>query len=105
KLWPVQPLSKMWGIGSKLENRLERMGITTVGDLANYSLRKLEKSFGVMGNQLYFHAHGVDLSELEESILHGQISYGKSQILLRDYSNPQEIKCVLLEMCEEVGKR
>lgn len=105
KLWPISPLSKMWGIGSRLEKRLERMGIMTVGDLANYSLQKLEKAFGVMGNQLYFHAHGVDLSELGAPILNGQISYGKSQVLLRDYSNPLEIKYVLLEMCEEVGKR
>lgn len=105
KLWPVTPLSKMWGIGSRLEKRLNRMGIVTVGDLAAYSLTKLEKNFGVMGNQLYFHAHGVDLSELGAPILKGQISYGKSQVLLRDYCDPEEIKCVMLEMCEEVGKR
>lgn len=105
KLWPVTPLSKMWGIGSRLEKRLERMGIVTVGDLANFSLEKLEKNFGVMGNQLYFHAHGIDLSELGAPILKGQISYGKSQVLLRDYTDPLEIKYVLLEMCDEVGKR
>src|SRR5690625_92443 len=105
KLWPISPLSKMWGIGTRLEKRLHRMGIHTIGQLASYSLKKLEKAFGVMGNQLYFHAHGVDLSELGAPILQGQISYGKSQVLLRDYSDPTEIEYVILEMCEEVTKR
>lgn len=105
KLWPVEPLSNMWGIGSRLERRLHRMGITTVGDLAHYSLKKLEKAFGIMGNQLFYHANGVDLSELGVPILQGQMSYGKSQILLRDYYDPRDIKYVILEMCEEVGKR
>ncbi|HLR66385.1 Y-family DNA polymerase [Virgibacillus alimentarius] len=105
KLWPISPLSQMWGIGSRLEKRLNRMGITTIGQLANYSLKRLEKTFGVMGNQLYYHANGIDLSELGAPILHGQISYGKSQILLRDYHQPKDIACVILEMCEEVGKR
>ncbi|MUV39713.1 putative UV-damage repair protein UvrX [Lentibacillus sp. JNUCC-1] len=105
KLWPVTPLSKMWGIGSRLEQRLNRLGITTVGQLANYSLSRLEKTFGVMGNQLYYHANGIDLSELGAPILEGQKSYGKSQILLRDYHRPEDVACVILEICEEVGKR
>lgn len=37
--------------------------------------------------------------------MEGQVSYGKSQILLRDYPNPEEVKHVILEMCEEVAKR
>lgn len=105
KLWPVFPLSKMWGIGSRLQKRLNHMGISTVGDLANYSLKQLENTFGIMGNQLFYHANGVDLSELGAPILQGQISYGKSQILLRDYCDYEEIRYVILEMCEEVGKR
>src|SRR5690625_660161 len=57
KLWPITPLSRMWGIGSRLEKRLNRLGIYTVGELANYPLKHLEKKFGVMGNQLYYHAN------------------------------------------------
>ncbi|WP_209020972.1 DNA polymerase thumb domain-containing protein [Evansella clarkii] len=105
KLWPVAPLQKMWGIGSRVEKRLHRMGIFSVGQLANYPLHKLEKEFGIMGNQLYYHANGIDLSELGAPILSGQISYGKSQILLRDYKDETEIKRVILEMCEEVAAR
>lgn len=105
KLWPVAPLSKMWGIGRRLERTLNNMGIFSVGQLANYDLEKLEKKFGVMGNQLYYHAWGVDLSEIGTPIMDGQISFGKSQILLRDYKNEKEIKAVILEMCEEVAKR
>lgn len=105
KLWPVSPLSQMWGIGKRLEKRLNRMGISNVGQLAHYPLPRLEKAFGVMGNQLYHHANGIDLSELGAPILQGQISYGKSQILLRDYHHVSDIKYVILEMCEEVGRR
>jgi DNA polymerase V len=105
KLWPLSPLSQMWGIGSRVERTLNRMGIVTVGDLAHYPLELLEKKFGIMGNQLYYHAWGIDLSEIGAPILQGQISYGKSQILLRDYTDVTEIKHVMLEMCEEVARR
>lgn len=105
KLWTVKPLSAMWGIGRKVERTLNRMGITTVGQLANYPLELLEKKFGVMGNQLYYHAWGVDLSEIGAPIMQGQISFGKSQILMRDYPDPKEVKHVILEMCEEVARR
>src|SRR5690625_216030 len=105
KLWPITPLSKMWGIGSRLERSLNRMGIYTVGELASHSLEQLEKKFGVMGNQLYYHAHGIDLSELGEPILQKPLSYGKSQVLLKDYRTVAEVAVVILEMSEEVGKR
>lgn len=105
KLWPVSPLSKMWGIGRRLEKTLNSMGIFTVGQIAHYDLHLLEKKFGIMGNQLYYHAWGVDLSEIGAPILEGQISFGKSQILLRDYKDEKEIKHVILEMCEQVARR
>lgn len=105
KLWKVSPLREMWGIGTRLEKKLNRMGIRTVGQLASYPLSVLEKKFGIMGNQLYYHAHGIDFSDLGAPIFEGQISFGKSQILMRDYPDPKEVKQVMLEMCEEVARR
>ena len=54
----------MWGIGRQTEKSLNNMGIYSVGDLANARLECLEKKFGIMGNQLYHHAWGIDLSEM-----------------------------------------
>jgi len=108
KLWPVSPISEMWGIGRKVEKRLNRMGIFSIGELAKHSLHRLEKEFGVLGNQLYYHAWGIDLSDLSGASTTNkpkQVSYGKSQILMRDYTDPEEVKCVILEMCEDVAKR
>ncbi|WP_053364021.1 UV damage repair protein UvrX [Bacillus sp. FJAT-27251] len=105
KLWKVSPLREMWGIGRRVEKTLNSMGIFTVGQLARYDLEKLEKKFGIMGNQLYHHAWGIDFSEIGAPILEGQISFGKSQILLRDYKEENEIKHVILEICEEVARR
>ncbi|WCH45784.1 DinB/UmuC family translesion DNA polymerase [Lysinibacillus sp. OF-1] len=68
------------------------MGVQTVGGLANTDLKELEKRFGVMGNQLYYHAWGIDLSKLGEPLIaNGTLSFGKVQILL--------------EMCGNVMKR
>lgn len=105
KLWPVSPLSEMWGIGSRTERTLNNMGIRSVGELANYDLSKLERKFGVMGNQLYHHAWGIDLSEVGATAPIGQVSYGKSQILMRDYNTRKSILIVILEMCEDVAMR
>ncbi|MFJ7951510.1 DNA polymerase thumb domain-containing protein [Lysinibacillus sp. NPDC096418] len=106
KLWPVRPLSEMWGIGRQMEANLNAMGIQTVGGLANTDLAELEQRFGVMGNQLYHHAWGIDLSKLGEPLVKNPtLSFGKSQMLMRDYHTRKEISVVLLEMCEDVMKR
>jgi DNA polymerase V len=105
KLWPTSPLSKMWGIGRQTERSLNHMGIFSVGDLAKADLKTLEARFGIMGNQLYHHAWGIDFSELGEPIIEGQISYGKGQILMRDYNKKEEVLAVILEMCEDIARR
>jgi len=104
KLWPIYPLSKMWGIGRSVEKSLNSMGIFSVGSLANYPLKLLEKKFGVMGRQVHQHAWGIDFSKIGDPVKQEQVSFGKSQILLRDYHDPKEVKQVILEMCEEVAR-
>lgn len=106
KLWPVRTLSEMWGIGKQMEANLKAMGIQTVGGLANADLEELEKRFGIMGNQLYYHAWGIDLSTLGEPLVkNSALSFGKGQMLMRDYHTRKEIAVVLLEMCEDVMRR
>lgn len=105
KLWPIMPLSTMWGIGSRTERSLNHMGIYSVYDLAHADLALLEKRFGVLGNQLYYHAWGIDHSTVGAPIMQGQISFGKGQMLMRDYRSRKEILVVLLEMCEDVARR
>lgn len=104
RLWPV-PIKKMWGIGSRMERNLHRMGIRTVGHLANYDVNLLEKRFGIIGVQLYNHSWGIDLSEVKPNYDVTHKSYGNGITLLRDYSKPSEIKIVIQELCDEVTRR
>ncbi|MGC9346037.1 MAG: Y-family DNA polymerase, partial [Candidatus Bathyarchaeales archaeon] len=60
------PVRKLLWVGRKTEQKLKRMGIKTIGDLANYDPAVLTETFGVMGTQLYLMAHGVDRSEVKE---------------------------------------
>ncbi|MEK5232219.1 UV damage repair protein UvrX [Lysinibacillus sp. FSL K6-0232] len=106
KLWPVSPLSAMWGIGKQMEARLHAIGIQTVGELAHANVQKLEEKFGIIGHQLYNHAHGIDFSTLDNSLARsGALSFGKGQMLMRDYYTKKELSVVLLEMCEDVMRR
>lgn len=105
KLWPVSPLSKMWGIGSRTERNLNGMGIFKVGDLANVDLVMLEERFGIIGHQMYQHANGIDFSELGGPMEEEQASFGKGQIQFRDYNKVSDIMAVILEMCEDVARR
>ena len=104
KLWPV-PLRDMWGIGSRMERNLHRIGIRNIGQLANYDVQRLEKRFGIMGVQLYNHAWGIDFSTVQPSYSVAHKSYGNGITLLRDYDDPAEVKVVIRELCDEVTSR
>lgn len=103
KLWPVKPLSQMWGIGSNLERTLNNMGIFKVGDIANFDVNKLSRKLGVIGEELYYHSHGIDLSTTRNPHKIEDHSYGLGQTLFKDYY--YNIKIVMFEQVEELGMR
>lgn len=103
-LWPL-PIQKIWGIGSRMTAKLNRMGIYTLGNLAAYPLERLRKKFGIMGEQLYFHAWGVDLSPIyinpNEEVRKG---FSNGITLFRDY-NKEDVRVVVLELADQVTSR
>lgn len=104
KLWPF-PVEKIWGIGGRMKNNLNGMGIVTLGQLAKTDMNKLKRHFGVMGEQLYWHAWGIDLSPIYGDFLTTeQKGFGHGITLLRDYSKAEVAICIL-ELCEEVCRR
>ena len=106
KLWPIRPLSKMWGIGINMERNLNRLGLHKIGDIANYPLEKLQRFWGIMGEELYHHVHGIDMSIINEKLVYKPVgkSYGMGQTLYRDYYAEDVIQ-IILEMTDEVTKR
>lgn len=106
KLWNVKPLSKMWGIGPRMEKRLNNIGIYKIGDLANYDKLKLKNKFGVMGLELWEHANGIDLSLISNLNNHKPLdkSFSNSQILFKDY-NGSNVEIIIREMVDVVTRR
>lgn len=106
KLYPVTPLSKMWGIGPRNEATLNKMGFICVGDIANSDVALLKKKFGVLGEELWYHTHGIDMSLIQDKKKYKALSksYGIGQVMFQDYyrlTAPQ----IILEMCDELSSR
>lgn len=60
------PVRRLLWVGRKTEQKLKRIGIKTIGDLAGHNPTVLAERFGVMGAQLHLMAHGIDRSKVEE---------------------------------------
>lgn len=105
KFWTITPLSKFWGIGKRMEKNLNSLGIKTIGDLANYDVKKLKSKYGCIGEELYMHANGIDNSRIADfnHQTHDK-SYGHSQILFKDY-NEDNIGLIIKEMLEVLTAR
>src|SRR5690625_7958952 len=87
-----------------MQHNLNRMGIVTLAQLANFNLNVLKKKFGVIGEQLYWHAWGIDLSPVFGNFLKSeQKGFGHGITLLRDYSKDEVATCILDLRSEERG--
>ena len=105
KFWPITPLSKFWGIGRRMEKNLNDMGLYKIGDIANYDKAKLKKKFGIIGEELYEHANGIDYSRISDFNRRSkEQSYGHSQVLYKDY-NIDNIKLIIREMIDVLTAR
>lgn len=105
KLWEITPLSKMWGIGPRMEKRLNNLEIYKVSDLANYDKYKLKSLFGIMGLELWEHANGIDNSVISSlNCPPKDKSYSNSQVLFKDYDG-NNVRIIIREMVDIVTKR
>lgn len=105
KVWNIPNLTDFWGIGERTARRLQKLCIYSVRSLANSNPDRLQKEFGIIGVQLWFHANGVDESNLSKPYIPQNKGIGNSQILPRNYTNRYEIEIVLREMAEQVAIR
>lgn len=70
KLWPITDMREMWGIGPGLEKKLHKIGIRSIGEIANFDIYKLVDYLGMAGEELYLHTHGIDVSKINEQERH-----------------------------------
>ena len=54
------PVRKLWGIGDVTEQKLEKLGIVTCGDMQRLSRFALQDHFGKFGIELYDLCRGID---------------------------------------------
>ncbi len=59
------PVSKIWGVGQKTEQSLNRLGIKTIGDIQALPPGWLEARFGSAGRLFWELAHGIDHRPVE----------------------------------------
>ena len=106
KLWPLKPLSKMWGIGPRYEMALNHMGFKTVGDIARSDVSILKKRFGIIGEELWYHTHGIDMSLIQDKKKYKPLSrsYGIGQVMFQDYFKDTASQ-IILEMSDELSSR
>ncbi len=106
KLWDHQPLTDFWQIGPGISNRLLKMGIHTMGDLARLSLQNEEiffREFGVDAEILIDHAWGMESCGMEQIKAYKPAtkSLANGQVLPRAYSW-EEGRLAVKEMTEQV---
>ena len=104
KLWPITPLSKVWSIGTRTEAKLNAMNLFTVKDIAVSDVDYLKSKFGVMGEQLWRHANGIDDADIHEKYEPKEKSLSQGQVLFRDYQKDEAIT-IIREMTDELASR
>ena len=104
KLWPISPLTKIWGIGERTAVKLNSLAIYNVGELANADKNFIHDHFGIMGDQLIAHANGIDESDVHEVYVPKSTSLSLGQVLFKDYKK-DEVTTIIREMCDDLSQR
>ena len=103
KMWN-QPIGNLIGVGHNSELKLKKIGIKTIGDLANYNKEIIIKKFGKYGKKIYESANGIDNSKgsYYESKAKG---ISNSKTLEKDLKENEQMIPELLSITEEVSYR
>ncbi len=100
------PVSELLFVGKSTEEMLRKLGVKTIGDLANADGELLIRTLGKRGKQLQIYARGEDNEPVHfEKKKEDLKSIGNSTTLPKDISDREEIKRWFYALSESVTAR
>ncbi len=103
KLWS-KPVRDLFLVGAATQKKLNRIGIYTIGDLANADLCLLRRHLGKPGETLWHFANGRN-ADLVAAVPAENKGYGNSVTTAQDITDRDSGHQVLLSLCETVAAR
>ncbi|MDQ6875357.1 MAG: DNA polymerase IV [Actinomycetota bacterium] len=98
------PVAALWGVGERTEEQLLRLGLTTVGDIANTPEDTLRRSLGeAAGTHLYALAWGRDARSVVPH--EPDKSIGAEETFGTDVDEPELVRRELLRLAERTAAR
>jgi DNA polymerase-4 len=98
------PVSALWGVGEKTEESLARLGLRTIGDIANTPETTLVRGLGAaVGAHLFALAWGRDQRSVEPH--EPDRSIGAEETFSRDIDDPAIVARELLRLSEKTAAR
>jgi DNA polymerase-4 len=98
------PVAAMWGVGASTEESLRRLGLRTIGDIANTPLPVLQSSVGVASGQKLFElAWGRDPRHI--SLEREEKSVGHEVTFEHDVTDVDRLRSEILRQSDEVAAR
>lgn len=103
KMWPL-PVSELYMVGKAATARFEKMGIKTIGDLANTKPEILEQQFKKYGRMIWEYANGYDDSPVQ-SVETDQKDISNETTTGFDITDSETARLYILSLSETVGMR
>lgn len=103
KMWPL-PVSELFMAGRASVEKMQKLEIQTIGDLAQTDPAILELHLKSHGRMLWEFANGLDDSPVQSEEMAAK-GIGNSTTLTKDVMTEEEAKRVLLALAQSVGRR
>jgi DNA polymerase-4 len=97
------PVSRLWGVGPKTQDRLHQLGLLTIGSVAEADPKFLSTKLGSAGLHFYTLAHAEDPRPVLGSRMSKSI--GSESTLDRDLSEKADIKFHMRRSADVIGRR
>jgi len=98
------PVGALWGVGEKTEKELTRLGLHTVGDIANTPAQTLVRALGQASGS---HLHALSWGRDERRVVPHEPdkSIGAEETFGRDVDDPDVVRRELLRLAERTAGR
>lgn len=105
KVWPLSAES-LCGVGRHTYEKLRRMNVSTVGDLANADERVLKKTLGKPGLDLRLTARGEEPGDVREAVARREVkSVGHGLTAMRDLTTWDDFATLIYYLAELIAGR